>query len=283
MIALVNPINHTLELCRLDTTTATLRNLRTLGLPPAPYELALFRVSTPHGATADPPPGYAPPSHIRSSSFQIAQFYGDPERAITCIALHYTTKRKNSYDLNAEWFEPEERSRRYLVTRHGALSVLAATSAVADDDADKSQDALAHTPWCTWSPAVKAQLLPQVLPPSGFGAHTTLHERLFLSDDGALEHFDFNLYRARGAPCGGRRYGVVDGYDNEDDDGGDDAPQHENRSADSGEWGGSFAVAEDALRYRSSRIILPDDSDVYFGMDRIVRVVVRFGVLLLLV
>jgi len=301
-IALVNPTNDTLELCRLDTTAAILHKLRTLKLPPIHNDLVLFRVSTAHSASTDPPQDSAPPSRTRSSyspfpSTPAALFYEDSERAITCIALHYTTETK-SWN-NDEWFYPEEYARVFLVTRRSALCVLAATPAVAGDDAAQAQaqaiDTPAHTPWCAWSPAVEAR----VLSPLVLGAHATLHERLFVFGGGVLAHFDFNPHRARGALsergrercafapgieslCGGKRgawigegegHGVVDGYEDEDGDGDDDA--RENGGARGGDWDRDGAFSAVKLPYRSTTVMLPGDSDVYFGVDHFVRVVVR--------
>jgi hypothetical protein len=312
-VALVNPTNNTLELCRLDTTAAILHKLRTLKLPPIHDDSVLFRISTAHSASTDPPQDIAPPlaSRTRSSyssfpSTPAALFYEDPERTITCIALHYTTETK-SWN-NDDWFYPEECARVVLVTRRSALCALAATPAVAGDDAAHSQaiDAPAHThtPWCTWSPAVEAR----VLSPDVLDAHAALHERLFVLGGGALTHFDFNPHRARGtlggrgrgrercafaqgveSLCGGKRgawigegevYDVVDGYEDEGGDGGGggDGDARENGGARGGDW-----VSAVVLPYRSSTVMLPGESDVYFGGDRFVQVVVRLVSLLSLI
>jgi hypothetical protein len=296
IIALVDPTNNTLELCRLDTTAAILHKLRTLQLPPNYDDLVLFRVSPSHSASTDPP-SRTRSSYSSSPSTPAALFYEDSERAITCIALHYTTSETKNWN-NDEWFYPEECARLFLVTRRNALCVLAATPAIAGDDAAQAQaiDAPAHTPWCTWSPAVEARVLEAVV----FGAHATLHERLFVFGGGILAHFDFNPHRARGALCERERercaftpgiellcgwkrgawigevegHGVADGYEDEDGDGGDDA--RESGGARGGDWDrdGAFSAVEE-LPYRSTMAIVPGNSDVYFGVDRFVRVVVR--------
>ena len=187
-IAVVNPVDNTLELCRLNTATATLHILQALDLPPIHNDLSLFRVSTAHGASTDSPRDSAPPSHLRSSSSfsPAALFYEDPARVITCIALHYTTKRANPN--NEEWIAPEERARVLLVTRRTALRALAATSAAAEH-------APVPTPWRTWS--LGAAVGARALRLAGFGAHAALHERLFVCASGAVTHLDFNPHRVR--------------------------------------------------------------------------------------
>lgn len=302
-IALVNPTNHTLELCRLDTTAAILHKLRTLKLPPIHNDLVLFRISTAHSTSTDPPPSRTSPSLPSFPSTPAALFYEDSERAITCIALHYTTKTNSCWS-NGEWFYPDECARDFLVTRRSALCLLAAAGD--GDDAAQAQaiDAPAHTPWCAWGPAVEARVLSPVVR----GAHATLHERIFVSGGGMLEHFDFNPHRARGALGGrerelglercafapgieshcwgkggawvgeGEGHGVGDGYEGEGVDGGDGARENGGARGGDWDWDGAFSAGE--LPYRSTMVVLPGESDVYFGVDRFVRVVVRFVCLL---
>jgi hypothetical protein len=139
----------------------------------------------------------------------------------------------------------------------------------------------------------------------GFGAHATLHERLFLfagnahahaSGPGpaptpppavAVAHLDFNVHRIRRGvhererracaagrdPQCDRKRGTCTG-EGEGDEYGDGGGGGE-RDNGGGGGGGCFTVEDMGLLYRQTSIGLPDESDAFFGTDRIVRVMVR--------
>ncbi|KAI0286350.1 hypothetical protein BC826DRAFT_972637 [Russula brevipes] len=305
-IALVNPVDSTLELGRLDSATATLHVLRTLCLPPAHSELSLFRASTgPSPLTTAPRrSSSAPPPHISSSSSSSssppALFCEDPGRAITSVALHYTAT--GGTPSHEEWAEPDEHARALLITRRSALRRLAA-----------GRTAQAHTPWCAWGPAAARVLWLAgngngggSVAGHGFGAHATLHERLFLFAGNAHAHahapgpapppavavaqLDFNVHRIRRGvhererracaagrdPRCERKRGTCTG-EGERDEYGDDGGGGGERDNGGGGGGGSFTVEDMGLLYRQTSIALPDDSDAFFGTDRIVRVMSQSG------
>ena len=260
VIALVNPVHNTLELCRLDTTTAKLHTQRKLELPPIHGDLSLYRASTTRCPSTSPPRGNAP-SQIRPSP--ALPFYDDPARGIICIALHYTveaTEEGDDYDI-------EEHTRVLLVARRAALHDLAAAAAAAEEDP------LAHTSWRTWSPAAARALLHAEGPTAApsFATHTTLHERLFLfTGTPAVAHLDFNPHRAFR-----RVHGRYCACGQEEGDGEDGRGVY--RCGCEGTFTVESSSAEDdeGLPYRRTVIVLPEDSDAYFGNERIVRVVVR--------
>ena len=170
-----------------------------------------------------------------------------------------------------------------LVTRHSALLVLAV-------GATQNPQALrARTPWRTWSSsAARALRLAGGTGAShGFGTHThaTSHERLFLFGKKipttpattdtvtTVTHLDFNPHRvsrtrttssAVHGCCCARLPGV----------GSNSLRGHRKR----GECGHEEQESEvvdftvEELPYRQTRSTLLDDSDAYFGTDRIVFV-----------
>lgn len=275
-IALVNPVDNTLELCRIDTATATLHILRTLDLPPIHNDLSLFRASSAvHSPSTIPPP--AP---------RAALFYEDPARTITCIALHYTPAESAASLDPGEWREPEEQARTLLVTRHSALLTLAAAAA-----AQNAQAQRARTPWRTWSSSAARvlRLAGATGASHGFGTHATSYERLFLFGKTTpaasattdtvttITHLDFNSHRVsrprttsssravHGCCCArlsGAGFNTLRGHWERGDCVGECGYEEESEV--------DFTVEE--LPYRQTRSTLLDDSDAYFGTDRIVFV-----------
>ncbi|KAH9993564.1 hypothetical protein BJV77DRAFT_350632 [Russula vinacea] len=276
-IALVNPVDNTLELCRIDTATATLHILRTLDLPPIHNDLSLFRASSAvHSPSTIPPP--AP---------RAALFYEDPARTITCIALHYTPAESAVSLDPGEWREPEEQARTLLVTRHSALLTLAAAAAAAQN----AQAQRARTPWRTWSSSAARvlRLAGATGASHGFGTHATSYERLFLFGKTTpaasattdtvttITHLDFNSHRVsrprttsssravHGCCCArlsGAGFNTLRGHWERGDCVGECGYDEESEI--------DFTVEE--LPYRQTRSTLLDDSDAYFGTDRIVFV-----------
>ncbi|KAI0249604.1 hypothetical protein BJV78DRAFT_654647 [Lactifluus subvellereus] len=259
VIALVNPVHNTLDLCRLDAAAATLHTQRKLELPPIYDDLSLYRASTTHYPSAKPPRGNAP-SQIRPSP--ALPFYYDPARGIICIALHYTDRRVETSEDGDYDDDIEEQVRVLLVARRGALHDLAAAVV---------EDPLAHTSWRAWSPAAARALLHAEGPTAAhsFAAHATLHERLFLFTGApAVAHLDFNPHRAL------RRVHGRCGACAREEGGGEDGRGVCRCGRESGSTvEGLRAEEEEGLPCRRTGIVLPEDSDAYFGTERIVRVV----------
>jgi hypothetical protein len=134
-----------------------------------------------------------------------------------CIALQYMTRRANLSD--EEWFEPEEHTRVFLITRPSALRALDNADADAADTAQhRDARARARTPWHAWSSVAATAVEAPALRLADCGAHATLHERLFVFASGAVAHLDFNPHRVRGrlggAECGrGRRACALGGVE----------------------------------------------------------------------
>jgi hypothetical protein len=132
-----------------------------------------------------------------------------------------------------------------------------------------------------------------------------LHERLFLFAGNAhahapgpepapppavvVAHLDFNVHRIRQGvhererracaagqdPLCDRKRGTTGTGEGEGDEYGDDGGGGERDNGGGGGGGGCFTVEDMGLPYRQTSIALPDESDAFFGTDRIVRVMVR--------
>jgi hypothetical protein len=185
----------------------------------------------------------------------------------------------------------EEQARVLLVTRPSALLVLATAA--------QNAQARLCTPWHTWSSSTARVLRLTIASANhGFGTHATTHERLFLfprktpasttsttTRTVTVTHLDFNSHRVS-RPRTGTSSPVHECYCvspravgfnalRSDWKCGDCAGEgsrgcHEQQQEQEQENEDDFTVKE--LPYRQTRIALPDDTDAYFGTDRIVFV-----------
>jgi hypothetical protein len=192
----------------------------------------------------------------------------------------------------------EEQARVLLVTRHSALLALATAA--------QNAQAYARTPWRTWSSDTAHVLRPVGAATSyGFGMHATSYERLFLFsrktpasfassativNTMTVAHLDFNPHRvshpriSRASSsssvhqgcCARPRAVGPNTLCKSDWKRGDCAGEsghgcREQEPVDEDEDVDEDDVTVKELPYQT-KVTLPDDSDVYFGTDRIVFV-----------